>query len=145
MSIRVGRAVLAGIGGTIAMTAFGVWVVPLAGLSPMNPANMLAGAMGGSMFMGWMGHFSIGIVLALIYAALEPGIPGSPPVGGALYGVAPWLLAQVVVIPMMGMPLFSGSVPMAGASLLGHLIYGGVVGMIYGRALREEAPVVATA
>ena len=139
MSIRTGRAVFAGVGGTIAMTAFGVWVAPLMGVPPMNPANMLAGAMGGNMALGWIGHFAIGIVLALIYAVLAPRIPGSPTVGGALYGVAPWLLAQVAVMPMMGMPLFSGSAAMSGGSLLGHLVYGGVVGMIYSRALSQAA------
>ena len=44
----------------------------------------------------------------------------------------PWLLAQIVAMPMMGMPLFSGSMELAGGSLVGHLVYGGVVGTIYG-------------
>ena len=35
-------------------------------------------------------------------------------------------------MPMMGMPLFSGSAIMAMGSLIGHLIYGGVVGAVYG-------------
>ncbi len=145
MSIRTGRAVLAGVGGTIAMTAFGEWVPPMVGLPPMNPATMLAGAMGGSLALGWLGHFAIGIVLALIFAAVAFSIPGSPVVAGALYGVAPWLLAQIAVLPMMGMPLFSGSAAMAGGSLLGHLVYGGVVGMIYGRAIVEQTPAAAAA
>ncbi len=75
MSIRTARAVLAGIGGTIAMTAVGVWVAP-----------------------------------------------------------------------MMGMPLFSGSMALAGGSLLGHLVYGAVVGTIYrrGSADADAAPEPAT-
>ena len=43
-----------------------------------------------------------------------------------------FLLAQVAVMPMMGMPLFSGSTPMALGSLVGHLIYGATVGAVYG-------------
>jgi hypothetical protein len=35
-------------------------------------------------------------------------------------------------MPMMGMPVFSGSVMMAMGSLVGHLVYGAVVGGIYG-------------
>ncbi len=35
-------------------------------------------------------------------------------------------------MPMMGMPLFSGSVTLAMGSLVGHLFYGGVVGGVYG-------------
>lgn len=58
---------------------------------------------------------------------------------GALFGLAPFLLAQLAVMPMMGMPVFSGSVAMAMGSLVGHLVYGGVVGAVYGPA-RHEGP-----
>ena len=143
MNINIGRAIFAGIIGTIAMTAVGLWVAPLMGIPPMNPANMVAGAMGGVLVLGWAAHFGIGSVLAVVYSAVASAIPGSPAAAGALYGVAPWLLAQVVVMPMMGMPLFSGSAAMAIGSLIGHLVYGGVVGAAYGsvpatRATRAE-------
>lgn len=61
-------------------------------------------------------------------------------------GLAPWLLAQLAVMPIMGMPVFSGSAAMATGSLIGHLVYGAVLGAIYGApqllladAGREEA------
>ncbi|NUP54666.1 MAG: hypothetical protein HOQ19_02445 [Gemmatimonadaceae bacterium] len=133
------QAVLAGIAGTLVMTAVGVWVAPMMGLPRMNPAEMLAGAMGGSLVLGWMGHLMIGVVLAIGYAIVSPALPGPAAARGALYGVAPWLLAQVAVMPMMGMPLFSGSIAMAMGSLVGHLIYGAVVGTVYGRA-QASAP-----
>lgn len=41
-------------------------------------------------------------------------------------------MAQIMVMPMMGMLLFSGSAVMAMGSLIGHLIYGAVVGGVYG-------------
>lgn len=132
MNIKTGRAIVAGIVGTAVMTAVGVWVAPLMGMPPMNPAQMLADPMGGSMALGWIAHFMIGTILALIYALVAPRLPGPPVVRGALYGLAPFLLAQIVVMPMMGMPVFSGSTAMAMGSLIGHLIYGGVVGAIYG-------------
>jgi hypothetical protein len=109
MHINWSRAGLAGLLATGVMTAVGLWVAPLMGIPAMNPAAMLAGAMGGSVALGWVGHLMIGTILALIYAVISPRLPGSPVVRGALYGLAPWLLAQLVVIPMMGMPLFSGS------------------------------------
>jgi len=137
MKIKVARAVAAGVAGTIVMTVVGVWVAPLMGIPAMNPAEMLAGAMGGNLVLGWMGHFMIGTVLAVTYAAVSPRLPGPPVLRGALYGLAPYLVAQIVVIPMMGMPLFSGSAAMAMGSLVGHLIYGGVVGGIYGEAGRR--------
>jgi uncharacterized membrane protein YagU involved in acid resistance len=133
MRIDVIRAIGAGIVGTAVMTAVGLWVAPMMGMPPMNPATMLAGAMGGSLVLGWMGHFMIGIVLAVIYAAVAaPRLPGHPAVRGALFSIAPFLVAQVMVMPMMGMPLFSGSMVMAMGSLVGHLVYGAVVGVVYG-------------
>lgn len=132
MNIKAGRAIAAGIIGTLVMTAVGLWVAPLMGMPAMNPAEMLAGPMGGSMALGWVAHLMIGTILALIYAAVAPWLPGAPAVRGALYGIAPFLVAQIVVMPMMGMPLFSGSVVMAAGSLIGHLVYGAVVGAVYG-------------
>jgi uncharacterized membrane protein YagU involved in acid resistance len=70
------------------------------GMPPMNPAQMLAGAMGGSLVLGWIGHFVIGITLAIGYALVAPWLVGPPVVRGALYGIAPFLLAQIVVMPM---------------------------------------------
>lgn len=132
MGIRIGRAVVAGLIGTLVMAAVGMWVAPLMGIPRMNPAVMLAGAMGGSLVLGWAGHLMIGTILALGYAFVAPWLRGAAAVRGALYGIAPFLLAQIVVIPMMGMPFFSGSAVMAMGSLVGHLVYGAVVGGVYG-------------
>jgi uncharacterized membrane protein YagU involved in acid resistance len=141
MDINFGRAVMGGIAGTIAMTVVGMFVAPMMGMPPMNPAAMLAGAMGGNMMLGWGGHFMIGIGLAVIYAAVAASrIPGPPVARGAIFSVAPWLAAQLMVMPMMGMPLFSGSMVMAMGSLLGHLVYGAIVGATYGE---PAAPSVA--
>lgn len=132
MRINWIRAVLAGLLGTGAMTAVGLWVAPAMGMPRMNPAAALAGAMGGSALLGWLGHLMIGIVLALVYAAVAPRLPGAPWMRGTLYGLAPWLLAQLAVMPMMGMPVFSGSAATAIGSLIGHLVYGAVLGTTYG-------------
>jgi len=132
MKINFGRAIAGGVVGTIVMTVIGMFVAPMMGIPAMNPAEMLAGQMGGSMMMGWAGHFMIGVVLAVMYGAVASSLPGAPLMRGALFGVAPWLMAQVAVMPMMGMPLFSGSAQMAMGSLVGHLMYGAVLGAIYG-------------
>ncbi|MGI8498282.1 MAG: DUF6789 family protein [Gemmatimonadaceae bacterium] len=140
MNINWGRAILAGLIGTAVMTMVGVWVAPMMGMPAMNPADMLAKAMGGSIALGWLGHFMIGTVLAVIYALVAPRLSGPMWVRGALYGIAPWLLAQVVVMPMMGMPVFSGSMVIALGSLVGHLVYGAVVGAVYGSGIGSPAP-----
>jgi len=132
--INVGRAILAGLAGTAAMTVL-MLTAPMMGMPPMNIGEMLGSMMGGIVALGWVAHFMIGVVLAVIYAALfADRLPGSNAVRGALYGLAPWLLAQVVVMPMMGAGLCSGSAMVAAGSLMGHLVYGAVLGAVYGHA-----------
>lgn len=140
MRINWGKAILAGLIGTAVMTMVGLWVAPMMGIPRMNPAEMLAQPMGGSIVLGWVGHFMVGVVLAIIYALVAPRLPGPFWARGALYGIAPWLVAQLVVIPMMGMPVFSGSIVMAMGSLIGHLVYGAVVGAVYGSGVTSPAP-----
>ncbi|MBK5097374.1 MAG: hypothetical protein JJE01_06300 [Gemmatimonadetes bacterium] len=143
---QIGHAVIAGMIGTAVMTIVGLWVAPLMGMPAMNPAQMLAGAMGGSLVLGWIAHFMIGTILAVCYAVAAPFLPGAPALRGALYGIAPFLMAQIIVMPMMGMPLFSGSAVMAMGSLVGHLVYGAVIGSVYGPVeSRATTPVAATA
>lgn len=131
-NLNVTRAIVAGIAGTAAMTAL-MLMAPMMGMPPMNIGQMLGSMLGGSIALGWVAHFMIGTVLALIYGALfAQRLPGPTAVRGILFGLAPWLLAQVAVMPMMGAGFFSGSLLVAAGSLMGHLVYGAVVGGIYG-------------
>lgn len=137
--ISLGRAVLAGIAGTAAMTAL-MLMAPAMGFPPMNIGAMLGSVMGGSQLLGWIAHFMIGTILALIYAGLVVGrLPGPAVARGLVYGLAPWLVAQIMVMPMMGMGVFSGSLLAAAGSLMGHLVYGAVVGVVYGLPEAEPA------
>lgn len=47
-------------------------------------------------------------------------------------GTAVMTMIGLWMAPMMGMPVFSGSASLAMGSLVGHLIYGAVVGALYG-------------
>jgi uncharacterized membrane protein YagU involved in acid resistance len=132
MQRNIGRAVGGGIVGTLLMTAVGMWVAPMMGIPRMNPAEMLAGQMGGNVLVGWMAHLMIGGVLAVGYTFVVSKLSGPPAARGAVYALAPWLMQQIIVMPMMGMPVFSGSIAMAMGSLIGHLIYGASLGAIYG-------------
>jgi uncharacterized membrane protein YagU involved in acid resistance len=134
---NVGRAVVAGIAGTVAMTMM-ILVGPMMGMPEMYIGNMLAEFMGIPITLGWIMHFMIGTVLALIYVFMfADKLPGAPWLRGALYGLVPWLVSQVMVNPMMGAGVFASNMPDAVmivmGSLMGHLIYGAVVGAIYGK------------
>ncbi|HEY3447876.1 MAG TPA: DUF6789 family protein, partial [Myxococcales bacterium] len=102
-------------------------------LPPMNIGAMLGSVMGGSLVLGWMAHFVIGTALAVGYGAfVATRLPGPGALRGALFSIAPWLMAQTIVMPMMGGGLFSGSAIVAAGSLMGHVIYGAVLGAIVG-------------
>ncbi|HUX60150.1 MAG TPA: DUF6789 family protein [Ignavibacteriaceae bacterium] len=137
--INLNSAIVSGIAATAAMTLF-MFMAPLMGLK-MNIPAMLASTMGLPIVFGWIAHFMVGIILALIYSLIYLRITkrkGSLK-SGAVFSLFPWLMAQIVIIPMMsvmnGMSfmtgLFSGSLLLAMASLAGHLIYGIVLGMLY--------------
>lgn len=128
------RAVVAGLFGTAVMTML-MLMAPAMRLPPMNIGAMLGSVMGGSLVLGWMAHFVIGMVLAIVYAALfATRLPGPGFVRGALYGLIPWIVAQLAVMPMMGAGAFGGSFGAAFGSLMGHLVYGAVLGGVYGAA-----------
>ena len=129
--VNVPRLVVAGVAGTLMMTAV-ILLAPKMGMPPMNVGHMLGSVMGVNIALGWGAHFMIGIVLAGIYGALFVGrLPGPAAVRGMIYSLLPWLMTQLVVMPMMGNGLFSGSALMAGGSLMGHLAYGAVLGGVY--------------
>jgi len=137
--ITFSRAIAAGLAGTAAMTVLMV-AAPMMGMPPMNIGEMLGSMMGGVVALGWAAHFMIGVGLAVIYAALfAHRLPGPGPVRGALYSIAPWLVAQLVVMPMMGAGFFSGSALVAAGSLMGHLVYGAVLGAVYGHVALASA------
>ncbi len=142
--MNVRRILLAGAVGTAAMTML-MLVAPLMGMPKMAIGEMLGSFLGIGTAAGWGLHLVIGLILATIYAAVFASrLPGSPVVRGAIYGVGVFLMAQVVVTPMMGGGLFSGgNVLMIAGSLMGHLVYGGLVGGLY--AARNEVGQLARA
>ena len=135
MTINWGRAITAGVLGSLAFSAIGLWVTPLLVVLRSNPVDMLAESLGGNLALAWAAHLAIGAVLAVIYALVAARLPGPPAVRGALFALAPWLLATLLSA-MSGML----ALPMAIGSLLGHLAYGIVMGAIYGTVPRPSIP-----
>jgi len=137
--ISIPSALTAGAAATAAMTLFN-FLAPLMGIE-MNIPAMLAGTMAAPLAVGWIAHFMIGEILAAGFAAifLSKTKMVSDIKSGAIYGVFPWVTAQVMVMPMMSIQgggsyltgFFSGSILIAMASLAGHLIYGAVLGAVY--------------
>lgn len=129
---RLGAATGAGLLGTAAMTALGAMATSF-GLE-MNAAAMLSGAVGIPLWAGWLAHAGIGVGLAWLYAlGFARALSGPAFAKGALFGLLPFLLAQLGVMPMVGAGVFASQMGQAApmlvlGSLMGHLVYGGVVG-----------------
>jgi uncharacterized membrane protein YagU involved in acid resistance len=105
MNKNFGRAVVAGLVATAMMTML-MLVGPMMGMPKMPIGDMLASFMDIPALVGWVADFMIGAVLALIYVVVfAERLPGSGAVRGALYGLIPWFLAQVMVNPMMLLPI----------------------------------------
>ena len=148
MEKNIGKAVIAGPIGTFAMTTV-MLMAPLMGMPPMPIGKMLAGFMGIPEVLGWIAHFMIGTVLALIYAFIFVSkLKGNGFVRGAVFGLMPWFAAQIMVNPMMGAGVFAINTPspflMVMGSLIGHLVYGAVLGGVYGIG-KELKPVQSNA
>jgi len=137
-NFSIKSAIIAGVIATVAMTMF-TFIAPLMGFE-MNIPKMLGSTMGAPIVIGWLAHFMIGTILAINYAAIY--LPNIKQIDGAksgeIFSIIPWM-AQIIVMPMMSMMnggsytsgLFSGSIMVAMASLMGHLLFGVVLGLLY--------------
>jgi hypothetical protein len=137
MKPNPGRVILGGFVGTLAMTMMMYWVGPLMGMMKMDIAASLGSMLGGSWALGMMLHFINGtVIFSLIYVyLLFQVLPGGATFRGVEWGLILWFLAQAVVMPMMGGGFFSanmGGMMAAAGSLIGHAIYGGLLGWIGG-------------
>lgn len=138
------RAALAGLVATAGMTA--LWLVePKLGLSRLAVGDILSSLLAVvtayasvGPAVGWTIHLVVGVTLSLIYAAVFVGrLPGPPITRGLIYGLLIFVVAQLVFMPLIGAGAFSrGDPPMLIGSLIGHLVYGGLIGAIYGSGSR---------
>ncbi|HNC07301.1 MAG TPA: hypothetical protein PLX14_01270 [Anaerolineales bacterium] len=139
------------ISGIVASLVFSIvlTMAPRMRLPKMDIVDLL-----GSMFsgksnpvLGWMMHLMMGMVFALIYAFLwSRGIGAATWTGGLVFGAVHWPIVGVIMamIPMMHAGIKSGAVPAPGmwmmnngglmafiGGLVGHMIFGVVVALIY--------------
>jgi uncharacterized membrane protein YagU involved in acid resistance len=134
------RAAAAGAIGTGVLTA--LWLVePSLGLPTIAVGQILSSFMSVSVAHlpvgvagGWIIHLVFGMVLALIYAWLFASrLPGPSVARGAVYGAIVFVFAECVFMPLVGGGFFSrGNGGLLLGSLFGNIVYGIVVGWIYG-------------
>lgn len=143
MKPEIKNAAYGGIAGTLVMTLMMMFMAPMLTGMPMDIAAML-GAMLGGYTIGMAAHIMMGvIVFPLIYVyVIYERIPGSPLVKGLIWGIILWVMAAVIVMPMAGggflMSEIGGMMALV-ASLMGHLVYGGLLGLIAGEGTKATA------
>jgi len=148
---KAARAIIAGFAATGAMTmTLLVAYTIMANLSLVLPRtqlgdwfyalthNTVVEATQQSLVSGVLLHVAIGVTLALVYAFYaEPRLRGSDWRRGVLFSLVPWVLSLVVFLPMLGggflgLGIGAGPLPILGNLIL-HLVYGTMLGVIYGR------------
>lgn len=142
-------AIIAGVIGTIVITMV-MAMAPKMGMPKMDMVGML-GAMfspEGNRTLGLAIHLMMGVVFAIIYALLwSLGIGTQGLLWGAIFGAGHWLVAGSMMggMPMMHAGIKAGTVQAPGVfmlqtggvmafmgGLMGHIIFGLVVTLVYG-------------
>ncbi len=131
------RSIVAGIVATIAMTVM-MMIAAQLGMPKMEPPKILATTMGVSVAIGWIMHFMIGIIFALMYSYIIKDwlTKISSNLGkGAVFGIIAFVIAQISMgvmgLMLSSMPKPSGNmVLIIVGSLMGHILFGIVVAAI---------------
>ena len=121
---EIKKAFFGGILATAIMSAL-IFISPSLGFPRMPVWEILANIFGVPVFAGWIIHFLIGIFLAGIYILFfKKRLPGNYALKGMIFSLFPFFLAQVF-------SLFGGKISLILTlrSLIGHLVYGFVLGL----------------
>ena len=142
----MGKRIIAGIvGGLIAGLPFGVMMQMMTAPTPDGSAipmmQMVAMVVRStSVWIGWFYHLFNSAFIGAVFGALLGNRIKTYGAGvgwGALYGVAWWILGGQILMPLaLGMPAFAAlmmapMLPVAIGSLIGHLVYGVLLGGFY--------------
>jgi len=137
--IHIRDAIIAGSTGRMAMLLL-IYGGPIIGLPRIDVVSTLgslaapnkqdAVTLGGAM------HFTMGILFAIIYAALWSVGIGSPTwwwglIFGAIHGILVILLLLVVMRKFPQQPELLNGLPMMVAVMLNHMVFGLVVAIVY--------------
>jgi len=128
----VSQILIGGFVGTIFITLMMYFGASMMIGAPMDIAAELARMIGVPWMVGMVMHFILGtVVFSCAYGLVAARfLPGGGVVSGVMWGVFLWLVAMIMMSPMMGKGLFMGAMPPAMASLFGHMAYGLTLGKI---------------
>jgi len=138
------KGILAGLAATIVLSALMVLKMFMGVMPQLDIAKMLATMMGSpdTPLIGWIMHFAIGIVVyGVAIGVLDAQLPRTSSVGhGIMIAVIGWLIMMVALMPMAGAGLFGMNMGVMAPimTLVLHLIFGAVLGWVYGRSAASQ-------
>ncbi len=133
-------AIVAGLAGTAVMTALMV-VAPKMGMPEMDIIGMLGSMVTANSdrvtLLGTVIHFMMGVLFAIVYALLWSAGIGNPTwIWGLIFGAVHGVIAIISMPVLMRMhpraPEMESGQLMMGGQLMGHMVFGLVVALVYG-------------
>ena len=137
--VHIRDAIISGSTGRMAMLLL-IYAGPLIGLPRIDVVSMLGSLAApnkqDAVTLGGAIHFSMGILFALIYAALWSAGIGSPTwwwglIFGAAHGIVVILMLLVVMRIYPQLSELINGLPVMIAILLNHIVFGLVVAIVY--------------
>ncbi|MCL5129306.1 DUF1440 domain-containing protein [Algibacter sp. L4_22] len=137
MNTKIKQGLLGGIAATAVMTAF-MMIAAVIGMPKMSPPEMLATMMGLPIFVGWIMHFIIGVIFALVYAFFFINWVkrvNNNVLKGVIFGVSAFILAQIAIGILVdvvgGMPVTNdNTILILISGVVGHVVFGIVIALL---------------
>ena len=141
----IGRGIVAGFVATVVLSAMMLMKQSMGLMPELDPIALITAMAGASSpTVGWIGHFVIGSIFwGIGFAIVGPYLPGPYWLRGTIFAAGAWLMMMIVVMPMAGAGLFGLGFGMMTpvAALVLHVVYGLVLGGIYGLLSAKQGSV----
>jgi len=97
---------------------------------PMDIAAVLGTFTGLGTSAGMIMHFLLGTIgFAVGFLIVGPYLPGPIWLRGVTFMVGVWFLAGLIAMPILGVGFFFGGAREAMAALIGHVVFGAILGV----------------
>ena len=136
------RAIIGGLIGTIVFTLMMKFLAPMTIGHPMDIAAVLGTFTGLGTSTGTIMHFLLGTIgFPVGFLIVGTYLPGPMWLRGVTFMAGVWFLAGLIIMPILGVGLFFGGPREAMAALIGHVVFGAILGAIArlpSRHVREQ-------
>jgi uncharacterized membrane protein YagU involved in acid resistance len=125
------RAIIGGFAGTVVFSLMMKFLAPEMLGHPMDIAVVLGTFTGFGTPAGAVMHFLLGTFgFAIGFVIVGPYLPGPGWLRGVIFMAAVWFLAGLIGMPILGVGLFFGGAKEAMAALIGHVVFGAILGLV---------------